>query len=87
MKLAQTDEPFDTLLVEVLVPRRQEASAIGRSYFDRLEGRSRQHLEIADVTAMLRSKSDAELQFHLDHDRWPDEQEMLLLDTTHHGTE
>lgn len=37
--------------------------------FDRLEGRSRQHLEIADVTAELRNKSDGELQFHLDNNR------------------
>jgi hypothetical protein len=52
-----------------------------------LEGRSRQHLEIADVTAELRSKSDVELQFHLDNDRWPDEEELQLLDTTQDGAE
>jgi hypothetical protein len=73
-------------LVEVLV---QEALG-GRNrlpaveiIFDRLEGRARQSIEVADVTRELRGKSDAELQFHLDHDRWPDEQEMLLLGGTH----
>jgi hypothetical protein len=52
-----------------------------------LEGRSRQHVEVADVTKQLREKSDAELQFHLTNDRWPDEQELLLLDTTQEGAE
>jgi hypothetical protein len=46
-----------------------------------LEGRSRQHLEIADVTAELRNKSDAELQFHLDNNRWPDDDELLVFGT------
>ena len=27
------------------------------------------------------------VQFHLDHDRWPDEQEMFLLDATHDDAE
>ena len=55
--------------------------------FDRLEGRARQHLEIADVTAELRNKSDAELQFHLDNNRWPDEEELLLLGSAPDGAE
>ena len=54
---------------------------------DRLEGRLRPHLEIADVTPELRNKSDVELQFHLDNNRWPDEQELLLLDTTQDNAE
>jgi hypothetical protein len=77
-------------LVEVLV----HEALLGKNrlpavevIFDRLEGRSRQHLEIADVTAEIRNKSDAELQFHLDHDRWPDEEELLLLATTHDGAQ
>jgi hypothetical protein len=51
--------------------------------FDRLEGRSRQRLEVADVTAQLRDKSEEELQFHLDNNRWPDEAELLLLGNSH----
>jgi hypothetical protein len=50
---------------------------------DRLEGRSRQRLEVADVTAQLRDKSDEELQFHLDNNRWPDEAELLDLGNSH----
>jgi hypothetical protein len=76
--------------VEVLV---QEA-LVGKNrlsavevIFDRLEGRARQRVEVADITAELRNKSDAELQFHLDHDRWPDEQELLLLGGTQDGAE
>ena len=46
---------------------------------DRLEGRSRQQLEFADITAELRNKSDEELRFHLEHGRWPSDEELLLL--------
>jgi hypothetical protein len=28
---------------------------------------------VADITAQLRNKSDAESQFHLDNNRWPDD--------------
>jgi hypothetical protein len=45
--------------------------------FDRLEGRARQHLDVADVTKELREKSDGELLFHLAHNRWPEEGEAL----------
>ena len=46
---------------------------------DRLEGRSRQSIEVADFTADLRSRSDAELQFYLDNSRWPSDDELMLL--------
>jgi hypothetical protein len=46
---------------------------------DRIEGRSRQSIEVADITAELRNKSDEELRFHLEHDRWPTDEELLLL--------
>ncbi len=48
---------------------------------DRLEGRSRQQIEVADFTADLRSRSDAELQFYLDNGRWPSDEEKALLAT------
>ncbi len=44
--------------------------------FDRLEGRARQQIEVADVTRQLREKSDDELRFYLEHDRWPEENEI-----------
>lgn len=46
---------------------------------DRIEGRSRQSIEVADITAELRNKSDEELQFYLDHSRWPSDEEKALL--------
>lgn len=46
---------------------------------DRIEGRSRQSIEVADITAELRNKSDAELQFYLDNNRWPTDEEKALL--------
>src|SRR5450432_419461 len=77
-------------LVEVLI----HEALVGKNrlpavevIFDRLEGRSRQRVEVADVTAELRNKSDAELQFHLDNNRWPDAEELLLLDATHEDAE
>jgi hypothetical protein len=47
--------------------------------FDRLEGRSIQRVDVKDVSADLRGRTDQELQFHLDNNRWPDEAELLLL--------
>jgi len=46
---------------------------------DRLEGRSRQQIEVADFTADLRHRSDAELQFYLHNNRWPSDEEKALL--------
>jgi hypothetical protein len=46
---------------------------------DRLEGRSRQQIEVADITADLRNKSDEELQFYLANSRWPSDEEKVLL--------
>ena len=47
--------------------------------FDRLEGRAHQRLEIADITREVREKSDEELKFYLEHDRWPIAQELRSL--------
>jgi uncharacterized protein DUF5681 len=52
---------------------------------DRLEGRSRQQVEFADITAELRNKSDEELRFHLQHDRWPSDEEKALLSASVSG--
>jgi hypothetical protein len=53
--------------------------------FDRLEGRARRQIEVADVTSPLRDKSDEELQFHLDNSRWPTEDELLMLGSKDDG--
>jgi hypothetical protein len=54
---------------------------------DRLEGRSRQSIEVADITAELRNKSDEELRFHLAHGRWPTDEELVLLRQSAEPTE
>lgn len=68
---------IDVLLSEALRGRHRLAAV--ETIFDRLEGRPRQHLDVADVSKELKEKSDAELRFHLAHDRWPDENELLEL--------
>jgi hypothetical protein len=45
---------------------------------DRVEGKARQEIAVADITRELREKSDAELMFHLEHSRWPEAEEELL---------
>src|SRR4029077_13452578 len=82
-KVSEVDangQTIESRLVEVLVSEALDGKnrlAAVEIILDRLEGRSRQRLEVADVTAQLRDKSDDELQFHLDNNRWPDEAELL----------
>jgi hypothetical protein len=52
---------------------------------DRLEGRATQRVDVNDITADLRNRSDEELAFHLANDRWPDEDELLALGTPQVG--
>jgi hypothetical protein len=63
----------DVLVQEALHGRHRLAAVA--TIFDRLEGRARQQIEVADVTKELRDKSDDELRFHLEHGRWPNEDE------------
>jgi hypothetical protein len=63
------------LIQEALRGRQRLASV--EVIFDRLEGRARRQIEVADVTAELRRKSDDGLRFYLAHDRWPEESELL----------
>ena len=92
-KIGEVDadgRPIEERLVEVLVHEalgvKNRLSAV-EVIFDRLEGRARQRVGVADITAELRNKSDGELQFHLDNNRWPDEQELRLLDTANDALE
>ena len=64
------------VLVQEALKGRQRLAAV-EVIFDRLEGRASQHIEVADVTKELRQKSDDELRFHLEHDRWPEGDELL----------
>jgi hypothetical protein len=62
------------VLVQEALRGRHRLAAVA-TIFDRLEGRARQQIEVADVTKELRDKSDVELRFHLEHGRWPNEDE------------
>lgn len=69
-------------LVEVLVQealRGKHRLPAVEMIFDRLEGRARQQIEVADVTRELREKSDEELRFYLEHNRWPADDELPML--------
>jgi hypothetical protein len=41
---------------------------------DRCEGKAKQQIDVNDVTADLRSRSDHDLLYHLEHGVWPEEQ-------------
>jgi hypothetical protein len=66
-------------LVEIACAEGPGAVQAASEIADRLEGRSRQQVEIADISAELRNKSAEELRFHLEHNRWPTDEEKALL--------
>jgi hypothetical protein len=66
-------------LIEIACSEGPGAVHAASEIADRIEGRSRQFIEVADVTADLHSRSDEELKFHLQNDRWPTTKELLLL--------
>jgi hypothetical protein len=69
-------------LVDVLVQealRGKQRMAAVEAIFDRLEGRARQQIDVADVTQELRQKSDDELRFYLTHFHWPEESQERAL--------
>ncbi len=68
-----------TNLIEIACSEGSGAVHAAGEIADRIEGRARQSIEFADITADLRSRSDEELRFHLEHDRWPSTEELLLL--------
>ena len=72
------EEALADVLVEEGLGGKNRLAAV-EAIFDRLEGRARQQIEVADVTAELRAKSDEELAFYLAHNRWPNEDERLSL--------
>jgi hypothetical protein len=66
-------------LIEIACSEGPGAVHAASEIADRLEGRSRQSVEFADITADLRNKSDEELQFHLEHNRSRTTEEQSLL--------
>ena len=72
-------------LIEIACSEGPGAVHAAKEISDRIEGRSRQSIEISDVTADLRSRSDEELQFFLANGRWPTDEERALLSATPDG--
>ena len=66
-------------LVEIACSDGPGAVHAANEIADRIEGRTPQSIQISDLTADLQSRSDAELQFFLDHSRWPTDEEQALL--------
>jgi hypothetical protein len=63
-------------LIDIACARGPGAVTAANEIANRLEGRPTQQLDVKDVTADLRGRSDEELEFHLRHDRWPSENEL-----------
>jgi hypothetical protein len=74
-------------LIEIACTEGPGAVHAASEIADRLEGRSRQSIEVSDITAELRNKSDEELRFHLEHNRWPTDDELVLLRQSPEPTE
>jgi hypothetical protein len=66
-------------LIEIACSEGPGAVHAANEIADRVEGRSRQQIEVADFTADLRTRSDEELRFYLGNNRWPSDEEMVLL--------
>lgn len=75
------EEQLVDVLVEEALNGKNRLPAL-EEIFNRLEGRAHQTLAVSDLTQEMSTKSDAELEFHLQHNRWPtDEERPLLLAT------
>jgi hypothetical protein len=46
---------------------------------DRIEGKVKQQVELMGLAAEISAKSDSELMFYLDHQRWPSPEELEEL--------
>jgi hypothetical protein len=66
-------------LIEIACGEGPGAVHAANEIADRIEGRPRQSIEVSDITAELRTKSDEELRFYLDNLRWPSDEETALL--------
>jgi hypothetical protein len=73
------EEQLANVLVEEGLHGKNRLAAV-EVIFNRLEGRARQQIDVADVTGQLREKSDEELRFYLDHGRWPESRELPAYD-------
>ncbi len=66
-------------LIEIACTQAPGAVHAANEIADRIEGRSPQSIQISDLDADLRSRSDEELMFHLANNRWPSDEELVAL--------
>lgn len=66
-------------LIEIACSQGPGSVQAANEVADRIEGRPTQSVQIGDFRQELAAKSDEELLFHLQHDRWPTIEELLLL--------
>jgi hypothetical protein len=64
-------------LVSLACTQGRSAVAAAAQVVDRIEGRALQSIEIADVAADIRARSDEELRFYLANGRWPAADELV----------
>jgi hypothetical protein len=67
-------------LVSLACAQDRSAVAAAAQIAARVEGRAHQSIEIADVAADLRARSDEELRFYLANGRWPGDGELLAAE-------
>lgn len=72
------EEKLVAVLVDEALRGKHRLAAV-ELILDRLEGRARQQIEVADITQEIRAKSSAELRFYLEHYRWPSDDELATL--------
>lgn len=72
-------EAIASNLIEVAASKSPSAIAAANEVCDRAEGRPSQHVQISDFAADLQARSDQELEFYLANNRWPTDEELLLL--------
>ena len=69
-------EKISDNLIDIACGRGPGAVTAMGEIADRVEGRARQEIAVSDITRELREKSDGELRFYLDHNRWPADDEL-----------
>jgi hypothetical protein len=69
-------------LIEIACTEGPGAVHAASEIADRIEGRAPQSIQISDLAADLQTRSDEELHFYLTNNRWPSDEEKVLLAPT-----
>ncbi len=69
-------------LITLACSQGRNAVAAAAEIANRVEGRVAERVELADFTQQLNMRSDQELEFYLANGRWPESEEIGVVDTT-----